>query len=39
MVALVLVSLAVEQGSWIGGVFAALLFGASGWFIRNAFMK
>ncbi len=39
MVALVLVSLAVEQGSWIGGVLAALLFGVGGWFIRNAFMK
>jgi hypothetical protein len=39
MVALVLVSLAVEQGYWIGGVFAALLFGVGGWFIRNAFMK
>jgi len=39
MVALVFISMAVEQGSWFAGAFAAILFGVGGWFIRNALRK
>lgn len=36
LVAVVFVSIAVEQGSWFAGTFAVILFGVGGWFIRNA---
>jgi hypothetical protein len=39
MVALLFISMAVEQRKWFMGAFAALLFGVGGWFIRNAFKK
>lgn len=39
MMALVFTSMAVASGDWPMGVFAALLFGVGGWFIRNALMK
>jgi hypothetical protein len=39
MVALVFISMAVEQGKWFIGAFAALLFLAGGWFMRNAFRR
>jgi hypothetical protein len=39
MVAMVFVSMAVEQGKWFIGAFAAILFGVGGWFIRNALRK
>ena len=39
LVAVVFVSMAVGQGSWFAGAFAALLFGVGGWFIRNALRK
>jgi hypothetical protein len=39
MVAVVFISMAVEQGSWFAGVFAAILFGVGGWFIRNALRR
>jgi hypothetical protein len=39
MVALVFISMAVEQGSWFTGMFAAILFGVGGWFIRNALLR
>src|SRR5882724_458469 len=39
IVGAVLVSIAVEQGSWFTGAFAAILFGVGGWFIRNALRK
>jgi hypothetical protein len=39
MVAVVFTSMAVEQGSWVTGVFAVIPFGVGGWFIRNALRK
>jgi hypothetical protein len=39
VVAVVFISMAVEQGSWFAGTFAAILFGVGGWFIRNALRK
>jgi len=39
IVGVVLVSIAVEQGTWFTGAFAAILFGVGGWFIRNALRK
>ena len=39
MVAAVFISMAVEQGSWLAGGSAAILFGVGGWFIRNALRK
>jgi hypothetical protein len=36
LVAVAFVAMAVEQGKWFIGAFAALLFLAGGWFIRNA---
>ncbi|WP_035354440.1 hypothetical protein [Edaphobacter aggregans] len=39
MVALVFTSMAVEQGNWFMGTFAAILFGVGGLFIRNALRK
>ena len=39
VVACVFVAIAAAQGSWIAGVFAGLLFGVGGWFIRNALMR
>jgi len=39
LVAVVFISMAVEQGSWFAGAFAVLLFGVGGWFIRNALRK
>ena len=35
-VGLAFVSMSLEQGEWSTGAFAALLFIAAGWFIRNA---
>ncbi|MGC1297377.1 MAG: hypothetical protein WA869_20290 [Alloacidobacterium sp.] len=39
LVAVVFISIAVEQGSWFAGAFATILFGVGGWFIRNALRK
>jgi fructose-1,6-bisphosphatase/inositol monophosphatase family enzyme len=39
MVGLAFVSMSVEQGKWFIGAFAALLFIAGGWFIRNALRR
>jgi hypothetical protein len=39
MVAVAFISMAVEQGKWFMGAFAAILFGVGGWFIRNALRK
>jgi hypothetical protein len=39
LVAVAFVAMAVEQGKWFIGAFAALLFLAGGWFIRNAFRR
>jgi hypothetical protein len=39
MVAVVFVSMAVEQRSWFAGAFAAILIAVGGWFIRNALRK
>jgi hypothetical protein len=33
------IAIAVEQGNWLIGVFAAIPFGVGGWFIRNAFRR
>jgi hypothetical protein len=39
LVGLALVSMALEQGKWFTGAFAALIFIVAGWFIRNAVRK
>jgi hypothetical protein len=39
MVGVVLVSMAVDQGSWFEIAFAAIPFAVGGWFIRNALRK
>ncbi|SNT15108.1 hypothetical protein SAMN05421770_104408 [Granulicella rosea] len=38
-VAVVFVSIAIEQASWAACLFAALLFGVGAWFVRNALRK
>ena len=39
IVALAFISMAVEQGKWFIGAFAAILFIVAGWFIRNALRR
>ena len=39
LVGLAFVSMALEQGEWFTGAFAALIFIVAGWFIRNALRK
>lgn len=39
IVVLAFISLAIEQGSWFIGAFAAIPFGVGAWFIRNALMR
>lgn len=39
MVGAVFIAMAIEQGNWFTGAFAAVLFGVAGWFIRNALLK
>jgi hypothetical protein len=39
MVGIVFVSMSLEQGEWLTGAFAGLLFAAAGRFIRNALRR
>ncbi|MDP9051908.1 MAG: hypothetical protein M3O31_14495 [Acidobacteriota bacterium] len=39
IVALALISIAVEQGSWLTAFFAFVSCAVGGWFIRNAFRR
>jgi hypothetical protein len=39
LVGVVLIAMAIEQGNWFIGAFAAIPFVVGGWFIRSALLK